>query len=445
MTFLLLSLAGIGAALGTRACAVPLIAAAVLGAMGNTVPAVAAWAAATAVGLLLLGATPRRLAVPVLGVTAALASASPRNAGVVLALWVVATGAAVLTRPDGPEGRRWALTVCLADLPFYAAVAWTALAVGFEGWPGQLPTGGVALLLFSAALRAPLASGPSDEAPESGLLTVRTQAIVSVVLALGAQNVDPGLVVTAVLAGAVAFAFGGVARRAATRDVVQEVGLLAVVVGAARLGWGPTGWEWGVLAAGTLIHYLRLRVGADSLGRLAGALVAGGGIGLPLLPVVVAALEGSTAAPGWRGTIVMAGLVAGLAARTLGHSVAEARRASRTEVVARGIAVGACVAAGLWAPLLTLQRSSLVEQISWPPLWASLVLVAAAIAGGGRGDLVPDRLPDRPPEPESRWWRLREVRVAERVASDGVLVGTVVLLATLAVGMWAFGVVRGFL
>ncbi len=293
MTLLLLGAGALLAALGTRLSGLAFAGAAVFAVTGITLAAPAAWAAATALGLAALRASPRRLAVPALGAAAALAVGSARNTAVVAAAWVLATAAAVISRGRGPEGDRWAMTVCLADLPVLGAVVWTALRVGFEGWPQELDTVGVLLLLLAATLRAPLASGPQDEVPEPGLLVVRVQTVVLLVVVTGTAPLGRNVLLGVAILGAIGFAAGGVARRSATRDVAQEIALVALMLAAGRLGWTPQGWEWGALAAGTLIHNLRLRSDLEAAGLLPATLLGGGGIGLPFLPVVLVGLEGS--------------------------------------------------------------------------------------------------------------------------------------------------------
>jgi hypothetical protein len=67
--------------------------------------------------------------------------------------------------------------------------------------------------------------------------------------------------------------------------------------------------------------------------------------------------------------------------------------------------------------------------------------VSAALAGARRGDLVPEASPAA----TLQRWRPGEVRIPAALASGRGLAGTLLLLAALAVGMWVFGIIRGFL
>lgn len=441
MTLLLMGLGGLIAALGTRASAVAFLGAAAVGAAGTTLGAVATWAAATAAVLAGLAARPRLVALPALGAAAALAAGSARNAAVVVALWALSTASAVL--PQEPRARRWALTLCLADLPVVAAVVWTALRVGFDGWPLGLDTPAAAALLVSAVIRAPLASGPDDGARGRGLLAVRTQVVVLLAVALAATGLPTSVLVGSAVLGAVGFAAGGVAGRAVTRDVVQESSLLALVLAASRLGWGPVGWEWGVLAAGTLTHSLRLSVGISPTAPLAGALLAGGGIGLPFLPVVLVGLEGASRADGWARIVLMTALVVGLGTRASSSAGDEevsirSSRSSRWLEVAAVAVVIASVVGSLWAPAFTVPAEVAAQRIGWAPLWA-----AGAVAVLGVASAL-GRWPG-PPREAATGRVLGELRVPGRWAVPGAVWGTLALSGAVGVALWFLGFLRGFL
>lgn len=447
MTILLLGAGAVTGALGTRAATLLFIGAGIVGARGATLPAAAVWTAATAAGLAAMSASPRRLALPVLGASAALGAGSARNSAVVLALWVIATAAAVLHRGDGRQASRWALTLCAADLPVAAAVVWTAFGAGFEGWPLQLDGIAVVLLLIAAIVRAPLGSGPEDAQQEPGLLTVRTQTAVLVLVAVGATDISRDVLVGAAIAGAAVYAIGGSAARPATRDVVQESGLLLTVVAAARLGWVPPGWEWGVLAGGTLMHNLRLRDDGSRISVLAGQILDGGGIGLPLLPGVLVALEGSARARGWQGVLLMLAIVVGLWARAARWRGRLARPRTQPGPGWAGWTTAALFAgtvlAGLWASVLTRPRPPAGGSVAWPPAWGlGLVVLAGAAAGvlGLRGRVATYAAPGSPRVPS-----VPDLGLPDRWARPAAVSGALGVLGTLAVLNWVAGVFRGFL
>ena len=456
MTVGLFGLGALIAAAGTRVAGFAFLGAAVLGANGRTLPALVTWTSAMAAGLVFARGAPRRLAIPALGALAAVGAGSARNTAVVLGLWVIATGTAVLSRGKGREADRWAQTLCAADLPVVIAVVWTAFNAGFEGWPQQLDPIGVVLLLLAAVVRAPLISGPDASRPEPGLLAVRTQTIVLLVLAVGSSSGQDLLSAAAVL-GVLGFLVGGTASRPATRDGIQELALVAVVLAVGRAGWGPAAWEWGALAAGTLIHNLRLRLESGGTGPLARVLHRGGGLGLPLLPVVLVGLEGATGAGGWVGAVVMLGLVGGLAARATSFPRGDLPASGRVDdhhpvwepSVVGGIVAG-CVIGGLWAPVLTMPEGSAGEGIGWPPLWAAFAVVIAGAgaavvlrADGRRAWFVPGDGPgDRP------GWHpvaVPEMRVPARLADTRLLLASTGVLAVVALGLWVVGLLRGFL
>jgi hypothetical protein len=370
----------------------------------------------------------------------------------VLALWVLATAVAAVNRGPDPEGARWAATLCVCDVPVAAAVAWVALRVGFEDWPHQLDGVAVGLLVGAAALRASLASGPSDDGQEVGLLIVRTQTVVLLSIALNVGGVDRSILVGAALLGAAGFAVSGTVARAATADVVQEISLVALVLAGARLEWMPAGWEWGALAGGTLMHNLRLRLASEHVGPLAGRILMGGGFGLPLLPVALVGLEGAARARGWVGIVVLVGLVAGLGARL---SLFYARpgvdgRRSRPEVEGRWqwavatAVLGAAVVSGLWAPVLAVPRPPAGGPIAWPPVWAVGLVLLAGLAGALRP--LPVRSHETTSDPTGRALpRLPDLRLPARTMRPGVIVTGLSALAAVAVAIWVIGVLRGFL
>lgn len=449
MTLLLLGVGAVAGVLGTRAAALFFLAAAVLGA-DSALPAVATWTAVTAAGLTAMKASPRRLALPALGTAAAIGAGSARNTAVVLALWVLATATAAVSRGPRSESARWAATLCACDVPVVAAVAWVALSSGFEDWPLQIDNVAVVLLLVAAAARASLASGPDDDHQEVGLLTVRTQTVVLLVLGLGVNAVDRQILVGAVLIGAAGFAVSASAVRSATRDVVQEASLVALMLAGARLGWMESGWEWGALAGGTLIHSLRLRLRSEDIGPLAGAILGGGGIGLAFLPAVLVGLEGAPRARGWQGVALVAGLVAGLGGRLTSESADEPRKGVIKEgrwqrLVSVGL-LGAAVVAGLWAPALSVPRSAAGSAIAWPPAWAFLVVALAGTAAALRSLPIQQQagsIPDR--SPRRTYPRMPDLRLPGWSARPGLIRAGLIGLASVAVGIWVVGVFRGFL
>jgi hypothetical protein len=439
VTILLMGAGAIAAALGTRLSALTFAAAAALGALGDQ-PALATWTTALAAGWVLLGpASVRPIALPALGAAAALGAAGSGNASVVLGLWVVATAAAARSEASGPDGRRWGLTLCASDLFLVAAVA-TTLGRGFEGWPGNSGTLGAVLLLAGAAARLPLAAGLTDTGSLAGLLVVRAQVAALVVFGVAASGT--GVRQGVVVASAAAFALGPLARRPASADVTQELALFAMAVASSRLGWGPPGWEWGALAAGTLIHHLRFMV-ERGRGVSTGVLLHRSvGLGLPFLPVVLAQVEGSFEIRGPLAVAVLLGAVGGIAGRM--QMPLRAVVAGSPADAVRGWAVaGAAAAAGMWAPFLSLPRPPAGVAIAWPPAWAVLVVLAVAAAGSQ----VPALVSGVPREvPALRWGVVTErFRWLDRYPGEKVLYAAVGLLAAAAAAAWVVGAARGFL
>lgn len=438
-----LGLLGLGAALaaaGTRLSALAFIGAAVVAARGTLLVALGTWTAVTALGFVGLKGSPRRLALPVLGAVAALGVGSARNTAVVGAVWVLATVAAVFSRGRGPDANRWAVTLCMADVPFIGAIVWTAVRVGFEGWPAELDTVAALLLLFAASLRAPLAAGP-DDVPEAGLLPVRVQTLAILHVVLATAPLDRDLVVASAVVAACGFAVGGCFRRAISRDTVQEISLVALVLTVGGLGWGPTGWEWAALGAGTLIHNLRLRLDIHPWAPLAASLLRGGGVMLPFLPVLLVGLEGALRADTVAKVAVPVALVAGLAARVAYQEPDPQRRTAprRWESAAAGVALAGAVAAGVWAPVFTLP-SGAAEPIIWPPAWSLGVVAALAILGSVAGRV------HRQPTPTARSpLVLADLRLPARWDGGRLLIVLQAALGAVAIGVWVLGSLRGFL
>jgi hypothetical protein len=452
VTVVLLALGGAAAALGTRSAAVLLVAAAVLGARGAELAAISTWTAAAAAAWLLIGRSPRALALPVLGAAGVIAAAAAPNGAVVLGLWSLGTAAVVLDALGaGDKGRRWGLALLASDAVLAAGII-AAAGHGFEGWPTTLRSIGAWTLLASAVMRAPLAAGPTDDSP-GGVLVVRTQVVVLLTVAL--QVGAPGLTGTVVALAAVGFAGASVSSRRATVDGVQELSLIALALAGARAGWGPQGWLWGALAAGTLMHQLRFIRDDGPLGRLAGLLKRNPGIGLPFLPVVLAELEGAFRVRGWVGVVVLFGVLGGLAGRAAvdDSKVSEVGGGSagdgRLPAPAAGAAVGLAVAAGLWAPLLRLPHPPAGDPVAWPAAWAGGVVVLLALAGS-QASLVSSR-----PAGARMRSTLAPVRRAlasavplelvDRVARERVIWIGLGLLEAVGIGLWLVGVGRGFL
>lgn len=452
MTVLLLGVAALLAAVGTR-LAVAAFAAAAASALLVAGPLALAefWPSATAAGLLVAGVGPRRLALPAAGVAAALIAAGASNAAVVLPAWTLAgiCAAGQTVRGSGPAERTWTMWLLAADVPVMIAVCWTIAVDGFSTWP---PMGGAVpavLLVAAAAARMPLAAGALDRAPETGLVLVRAQTVVLLLLGMGSVPVGSrnAFAVTATAAASASFV-GAVwaAGRDSVRDAVQEAALTAIALSAVALGWGLSGLAWGALAAGTVLHLVRT---ADPRGtpaaRWLSRVARSGSLGSPIVAVVTAVAAGAVAAGGWLAAVVLLCLLGGLVGRGLG--ALERRRGSPPGP--RAVAVGFAVAAillGLWAPAAGFPPSLGGSAIPWIPLWALGLLVVGAGAGfAAHARLVPARLPAAPPRFE---WSLPKVPLHTMgpVASRPfALVLPLAAFLAVAVGLWLVGLTRGFL
>lgn len=442
MTAALLVAGAVLALVGTRLTLLPLVAGAAAGLGGGMAP-VGVWTAALAAGLVGLGRPTRSLAVPLVGAVGVLLAATATNAAVVLPAWSVGTAAAVLSAPGGRRGRRWGQGLLVADLPVVAAVVWTALGEGFVSWPGTLDGPGAGLLLGAAALRVPLSGGPDGGPAEPGLLVVRTQAVALGVVALSGQGPDPATAMVGL--GALAVGLGALAARDEVADVVQEAGLVGIALGGSALGWEPSGWVWGALAAGTLNHWSRVRVSAPG-GRwawLEGLVVRGGGLGAPLLVAGGALVAGAATRGGALAGVVLVGVIGGLGVRQ-----ARARRRPGTGSFpspARAVLLVMALAAGVWGPLLALPRPPAGGSSVWPPAWAVGVLAVGVLAGA----LTSDRLGPARARPgagvalELRLPRVPFSQAAARV--KGGIRGGLAVLGAGAVGVWILGFLRGFL
>ena len=453
MTLLLFAAGAAAAALGTRLAALAFVGAAVTAARSPDLVIVGTWTAALAAGWLLLTRSDiRRLAIPALGAAAVLAAGTAPNGAVVGALWVIATAAAVIARGTSPAAGRWAAALLIGDVGVLAAIA-TTVPNGFEGWPSTLGAEGTIVLLVVAAIRVPLASGADDREPLAGLLIVRTQCAVllSFVVAAGTSGVRHAVALVA----AAAFASAPYVFRRATADSVQELAVFALALAVGALGWGPQGWAWSALAAGTLMHYLRFSVGRGVASGYAQALGRTAAIGLPWLPVVLALLEGSLRSRGLPAAAVAAGLLGGLAARAraIGPALAHGRPRGPVPVldeVRAWTVVALVVAAALWAPVFTLPPSVGGTRVGWPPAWAVAVVALAVVAAGtflrllGTPSLVGSARPQpvqvRPPSAViSAAGRLDVLAPQLRL-----LIGVGALGAG-AAALWLVGVARGFL
>lgn len=458
MTVLLLSLGAAGAALGTRASVLAFVGAAAVGAR-NASPLLASlstWTAALLGAWVLLDDGPvRRIATAGLGAAAVVAAAAAPNAAVVLGLWVLGTTAAVLARGTGASADRWAALLCVSDVLFAVAIASTVTR-GFEGWPFTISTPGMAALIAAAVLRAPLAGGSMDERSSvaAGLGIVRLQTVLLV--AYAAVAAPPATLRALIVLAAVGFAVATLAPRRVTLDAAQEVSLAALAIASSRLRWLPSGWVWGTLAAGTVMHQLRFSLRSGRSGAFASLVRRSAGIGLPLLPVVGAQLQAAFRVHEWTSAVVLAGLLCGLAGRTRAFDEAEplaeaerqerGRNADRIGTVRRWLPLLMAVAITAWAPLLSLPKPPAGDEIAWPSLWAVVVLLVAAALG--------TRVPSggvRPPVPSSPPVAVVYEHLRVRVGVlDAVLVGRSlwVLFAVVvaaAAGLWAVGLVRGFL
>jgi hypothetical protein len=447
VTILLFGVGALAAAAGTRAASFIFIGAAVAGALNGYLPAISVWTASMLAGLILRpGLAARRLALPAVGAGAVLAAASSSNAAAVMGLWVVGTSVVCFGQGRAPESRRLALMVCLADVPLAAALIYNSVDAGFEAWPPASGSGAAILLLVSALLRLPLVAGTNDDNEEPALVVVRTQAVALVVVAFGSAGL--GLAEGAVGVSAATFVLAGLASRAATRDGAQEVSLMAMAASASVLGWAPAGWVWGALAAGTLIHHLRVGSDDSSPNALVAGVLRGAGIGLPFLPVVAALLEGSLRAGSWYGAATVVACLLGLALRVRpeaeGETARRRRKGRSAEEILRFMWLAGAVAAGLTGVVLALPRPPGGDALSWPPLWATAVVGVCGLVGARFPRFAPRPDENRPPVrlPSMTPWLVGSL---ERVARTRVLEVSLGLLVVAGLALWAAGILRGFL
>lgn len=449
MTVFLFAVGGLLAGLGTRVSAALFVAAAVFGARQPEplLAAVSTWTAVTAAGWVLLErGSPRAAAVPCLGAAAVLGAAGSPNGAVVLGLWVLGTVAVVVQRGELVSGRRRAIGLAAGDVVFAVAIATTA-GDGFEGWPSTLKLPGAVAMLVAAVMRAPLAGGPAGDVSVSypASLIVRAQTVVLIGLAVATAN--RATISTIVVLGAVAFAASSVASRRSTIDAVQELALVAIAVGAAALGWVPTGWAWGALAAGTLIHHLRFTVGANPSGAVADAIGRGAGIGLPFLPVATALLEGAFRTSSRLTLVLLFGILGGLAGRTRSPALSGPRTRPQLDPVRAWGPIAAAGAASVAAPLLWSPSPPAAGEGAWPPLWVAAAVIVAAAAGSQMRGVVAPRPVGRAKPPLHSVVRSFEERFAlvDGLATDVVLWAAVTAVAAAAVVLWLIGLGRGFL
>lgn len=440
MTLLLFTLAAVAAALGTQAASALLVAAAVFAATGSALTAAATWTAALAAGAMWLTGAPRRLALPIAGAAAVLAAGAAPNAAAVLALWVGGSLSALFAvdalRSEG--ARRWGFGFALADVPLVVALALGSVH-GFEGWPSAGSGSVACALALCAAGKVASAGGPAPRDGAGVLLITRTQALVATLLAV--QAAPHMILQVLIVAGAAAFAAVPHLARDVVVDTAQEMALVGVAAAAAALGWGPRGSVWGALAAGTLIHHLRLSTGRPSLASVASLLTRASVVGLPFLPVVLAELEGAARARPAAGAALVVAFVYGLAARTRTVPRARLRRPPRLPELAPLVLVAAAFAAALWAPLFSTPHPPAGADIDWLPAWAAVAIGLAAVGGAffpgllrGPSRAAPATLVKIPATP------LRDLAV-RRYALEGLSSA----LVAVAVAMWAVGALRGFL
>lgn len=447
MTVFLFAAGGVLAGAGTRVCVVALVAAAVFGARQPQplLAALGAWTAASAAAYVLLErASPRDAVLPLLGSAAVLAAAGSPNGAVVLGLWVLGTIAAVMSRGEDASGRRWALGLAASDVVLAVAVATTA-GRGFEGWPFTLRPSGAVAMLAAAVIRAPLAGGPRSQPTARSSLVVRTQA--AVLIALAAASADRTLLRVMIVLGALAFAAAPLSSVRSAVDGLQELGLLATIVGAAALGWVSIGWAWGVLAAGTLIHSLRFTLGRHPSGPLTDAIGRGAGIALPFLPPCAALLEGAFRSSSDLTIVVVFAVLAGLAGRTASTRVDADSESGPLDVVRAWVPPFVAAAASVAAPLLWLPDPPAGGEVGWPPLWGAAIVLVAAIGGSQLRGVVSDRDGSDAMRSRTALMRLTErpSAILDVVANDVVLWATVTAVAAAAVVLWLVGLGRGFL
>ncbi len=451
MTIVLLGLGALASAAGTRAALLLFAGAAVAGAMDDFLPSLSVWTASMLAGLLLRpGLAARRLALPALGAGAVLVAASSSNAAAVMGLWVVGTAVVCFGRGHAPESRRWALMVCLADIPLAAAVIYNAVDSGFEAWPPASGSAVAIAMLVSAVLRLPLAAGSDDENEETALVVVRTQAAALILVGLSSGGL--GIAEGVIAAAATSFVLAGLAGSDATRDGAQELSLVAIAAAGSVLGWTPDGWVWGALAAGTLIHHLRVTSHLPQPNVLVAGVLRSAGLGLPFLPVVAALLEGSLRAGSWYGAVTAMACLLGLALRARpeasGDSAPRRRKGRDPAGILRLSWLGLAVLAGLTGVVLALPRPPAGGAVSWPPLWAAAVVVVCGLVGA-RFPRFAQPASDRPVRRavSIQAWRpvIRASAPLERIARTRALEASLALLVVTGVVLWAAGILRGFL
>lgn len=433
MILVLFALGSILCAAGTRVAAASFAGAAIAATLSDGPSALLAlWTAVLAGGLTLVAPQPRRLALPSLGAGAALVAAASSNAAMFLPPWLLATAAAVAMRRRGSE-RRWAFRLVAADVPVAAAVLWSG-AAGFAAWPTLADEVTSVLFVLAAAARAPLGAGARDAAPEAGVLIARTQSLALLLLGFGVSERPDVLATVALVGGATVFGAGGAASRAGVRDGVQELGLVAAVLGADALGW--TAWLWGAVAGGALTHLVRANADRAGSGRALAEAAEGGGLASPLLPAVVALALGAATDGGTVGGLTTAGLTVGLWLRARTAWRRGRRRTSESAMVGLLLIVAWAVVGPAGAP----------DRLPWPPAWVWVpVAVGAGLGARFAAGLVPARrrrLPGPlPAVAAGPAGRLLESAAAAPGGIGGPLVG----LAGIAVGVWAVAYLRGFL
>lgn len=440
MTIAAIAVGAVLTLVGTRLAALPIAAAAALAAAsGAPSSAAATWVLATTAGLAVCGTPVRRLVVPLLGVGGVVVAASATNVAGFVPAWTLGTVAAVVA--TRPADRRWSAALVASDVTVVASASWTVLADGFVSWPPDVASGPGVLLIAGALLRVPLLAALPDRRPESGLLVVRAQAFVLLLSLTGggvrtSDELDLATVVLSV--GAAIVALGGFARRQASRDGLQEAGLVAIAAAASLAGWSPAGWAWGAMAAGTLVHLARaVPSSRSSAAGVVARLVRGGGLGTPFVPVAAALLFAAAGSGGIVGATVLVGVVVGLGGRAWWEPERERRTAPWTAVAF----VCAAVAAGLAAPLLARPSPPAGGDAAWPGVTAyAVVALGAALGALLEASIVPGR-PRRVPAPPALPSVLAQGGEVPRWA---VLIPLAVVV-TFSVGIWITGWVRGFL
>ena len=219
---------------------------------------------------------------------------------------------------------------------------------------------------------------------------------------------------------------------------------MVMTIASVGAGWGPDGWQWGALAGGTLIHYLRFTVGRTRVAPFAALMATSAGFGLPFLPTLLAQLEGVTAAPRWLAAVVLIGILAGLAARAGMTTTVQRRAATVADEARAAVVVSFAAVVSVCALVLTLPRPAAATSVAGPPAWSVAVVFAAGLLGA----LIPRvvtpaaRKPWRPTWPDLGGAYLKRI---ESLTTARVLWAAVGVLAAAAAGMWVVGFTRGFL